>query len=280
MSEINVSTEMELERVAESQVAQVTRYEKKSIALKSEADDIDIVDDLTMKDAIAKKKEINAHINEVKDVRMDYTRVLDKVKTKFTDAEKLVLKEAEEAKSVIGKKIIGYEEAQEKLRLAEEQRINDVISSFSTNLRSLRTLKAVDERGAELKVMYKQLPEVDQSNGRVKMAFTELIVSLNERKDEIRTAEVDEIEAAKAAAKRRRQIALAEQEVDEAEKAQKKKSTPAPKSGIRKVLKFKIEDAIEVPIEYCVPSESMIRKAVNSGVTEIPGVKIWEESSF
>lgn len=43
---------------------------------------------------------------------------------------------------------------------------------------------------------------------------------------------------------------------------------------------FEIEVATAVPREYCEPVESIIRKAVQSGVRDIPGVKIYEDIKF
>jgi hypothetical protein len=47
-----------------------------------------------------------------------------------------------------------------------------------------------------------------------------------------------------------------------------------------KTWKFEIVVASAVPREYCEPAESLIRKAVASGVREIPGVKIYEDIKF
>lgn len=280
MSETGKNTETMLQPYVATQVEQITRFEKKSDALKNEAEAIEINDASALKAALDKRKEINSHIKEVSETRLSITREFDKVKTQFTDAEKRVLKPADEAKSEIGKKILDYEDEQERLRVAEANRVQEIIAKFATNVRSFRTLKSVDERGAELKAIYAELPEADQSNGEIKIAFTQTIVSLGERKDEIRTAEVDAAEAAKIAAKRRRQVAMAEQEADDKAKADAKKAVPVAKTGVRIRTKFKIVDPIEVPLEYCVPSEALIRKAIDNGVTDIPGVEITQERSF
>ena len=270
----------QIQPYVDSQVAIITDFERKSSALKAEVEAIDITDTQTLKSAMDKRKEINSHIKEVSAARMGITRKFNDVVSQFISAEKSVLKPAEEAKSAIGQKIIAYEEEQERLRLEEAKRIKEVIAKFDTNLRSLRTLKSVDERGTELKAIYAELPEADQANGEIKLAFTQQIVALGERKDEIRTAEVDAAEAAKIAAKRRREVALAEQEAEDAAKKAAKKAGPAVKTGVRMRTVFKIVAPADVPFEYCVPSETLIRKAVEAGATEIPGVEITQERSF
>lgn len=276
----NQNHEAMLQPYVDSRVAEITRYEKKSNALKSEAEAIVITDQAALKEALDKRKEITKHIKEVSDVRFSITRKFDEVKSQFIDSEKKVIAPAEAAKADIGKKIIAFEEEQERLRKLEAERISKIISQFDTNLRSLRTLKAVDERNAEIRAIYTALPEADQANGEIKVAFTQMLVKFGERKDEIRTAEVDAAEQAKIEAKRRRQVALAEQEAEDKAKAQAKKATPAAKTGVRIRTKFKITDPAEVPLEYCVPSEALIRKAIDGGVTEIPGVEITQERSF
>jgi hypothetical protein len=50
-------------------------------------------------------------------------------------------------------------------------------------------------------------------------------------------------------------------------------------ASIRKVWKFQVEDAAQVPREYLIVNESAIRRAVANGVRQIPGVNIFEEST-
>lgn len=49
-------------------------------------------------------------------------------------------------------------------------------------------------------------------------------------------------------------------------------------SRSQKVTKFEITNPKKVPREFCSPDEKKIRQATKQGVTEIPGVKIWEET--
>ena len=45
----------------------------------------------------------------------------------------------------------------------------------------------------------------------------------------------------------------------------------------RKTWKYEIIDPDLVPRELCEPSPAKLRTAVNSGIREIPGVRIYEE---
>lgn len=47
----------------------------------------------------------------------------------------------------------------------------------------------------------------------------------------------------------------------------------------KKARAFEIEAPASVPREYCEPSERLIRSAVQSGIREIPGVKIYEKDT-
>lgn len=48
---------------------------------------------------------------------------------------------------------------------------------------------------------------------------------------------------------------------------------------MRSVWKFEVTDAVKVPREYCEPSTKLIRAAVDAGVRNIEGVRIWKEET-
>ena len=48
---------------------------------------------------------------------------------------------------------------------------------------------------------------------------------------------------------------------------------------MRTVWKFEVTDAVKVPREYCEPSSKLIRAAVDAGVRNIEGVRIWPEET-
>lgn len=53
--------------------------------------------------------------------------------------------------------------------------------------------------------------------------------------------------------------------------------TESGKTTTVKVWKFEIVDAAQVPREYLEVNESLIRKAVQAGAREIPGVRIYQD---
>ncbi len=48
---------------------------------------------------------------------------------------------------------------------------------------------------------------------------------------------------------------------------------------MRTVWKFEVTDAVKVPREYCEPSSKLIHAAVDAGVRNIEGVRIWSEET-
>ncbi len=271
---------LELQEYVDTQVAQISPFKKISFELANRANLVEVTDDKSLKCAVDIRRDITKHAVAVKNARLSITRQFDEVKSQFIEAEKDVLEPAENAKTVVGNKIMDYEVEQERIRMIEERRIDEIISKFDTNVRQIRTLKAIDERGAELKAIFSTLPEVDQSNSFIKLAFTQAINSLLTRKDEIRTAEVNAIEQAKAELKRRDEVERAELEAEKTEKLAVSLQKKAPKTGIKMVTKFTITNPELVPREFCIPSDQLIREAVKNGVTNIAGILITQERSF
>lgn len=265
----------QLQEYVDSQVATISPFKIKSQELLDQAKAKEVTDDATAKEAVAIRKLITSHRTEVKNARLAITRNFDSVKSQFIDAEKDVLAPAEEALENISQKILAYQEEQERLAKEEAARVDAICTKFTTNAKSLRSQKACDEKGAELKQIFAELPEADQNHAEIKLAFTRAINELLTRKDELTTAERDEAEAAKPAAQRKR-----EQEIAEAEAAKAAKVQSTVKSGIKVKTVFTVTNPELVPRSLCEPSDKLIREAIANGLREIPGVEIREEKSF
>lgn len=270
----------ELQEFVNTQIELISPLKVVSLELAAKAESVDVKDAATVKDAVGIRKEITKHQKAVKDLRLDITRQFDEVKTQFITAEKDVLKPADDAKELVGGKILAYEAEQERLRQVEYDRVNTIIDQFTTNVRAIRTLKAADERGAELKAIYAALPATDQNNGAIKLAFAQVVNTILERKDEIRTAQVDEAEQARAVAERRGDVAIAQLEAIDTEKEIARQQKQAPKTGIKLVTRFTVTNPASVPRALCVPSDQLIREAIKNGLTQIPGIEITQEKSF
>lgn len=132
---------------------------------------------------------------------------------------------------------------------------------------------------------------------RINELFKGLAAPLLEADTMIRR-KVSEYRAAQAEIARKEQERLnklaAEQQARLDKKAEKKGveapkitapvvAAPPTKVGnvaTRKVWKFEITDAGKVPAEYLVVDETKIRRDVNAGVREIPGVRIFQDEQI
>lgn len=227
----------QLQEYVDSQVATISPFKIKSQELLEQAKAKEVTDDATAKEAVAIRKLITSHRTEVKNARLAIARNLAR---------------------------------------EEAARVEAICAKFEVNAKSLRSQKACDEKGAELKQIFAELPEADQNHAEIKLAFTKAINSLLTRKDELTNAERDAAEQAKIEAQRKREQEIAEAEAAKAAKAQK----PAVKSGIKTKTVFTVINPELVPRSLCEPSDKLIREAIANGLREIPGVEVREEKSF
>ena len=277
MAEVQKNDSEILQQFVDTELLQLTPIEQKSIELKAQADKTNVDDDSSLAEAVKLRKEITSHITGTAKLRLDITRPLDNVKAQFIEGERRVLAVAEVAKTELGKKIMTYEEEKAEAARKEQARITDIISHFSVSA-ALQTKKItpIDERGKELKTFYGELPEADQENPQVKLAFTQAINELLETRSILSKAQVDEAQAARDKAIRKAKEIEAAAEVQ----SETKKAVDAPKTGVRMRNVVTITDPAAVPREYCDPNITRIREALEAGVASIPGVTVTQERSF
>jgi len=276
MAEVQKNDNVILQQFVDSELVQLTPIEQKSIELKAQADKTNVDDDASLADAVKLRKEITSHITGTEKLRLAITRPLDNVKDQFIAGERRVLAVAQEAKTELGAKIMTYEEEKAAAARKEAARIDDIITNFNVAA-ALQTKKItpIDERGKELKAFYGELPEADQENPRVKLAFTQAINELLETRAILSKAQVDADQAARDKAFRKAK----EIEATAAVQSETKKAVAAPKTGVRMRQVITVTDALMVPREYCEPNMALIRSAIEAGVT-IPGVSVTQERSF
>lgn len=85
--------------------------------------------------------------------------------------------------------------------------------------------------------------------------------------------------------KRQEIIAKADQEREQAQldkdiKSESKAIESNKVSGARTVWKFEVTDANLVPREFLIVDETKIRKAMNAGLRELPGVRFYEDTQI
>ena len=277
MAEVQKNDSEILQQFVDTELVQLTPIELKSIELKAQADSTNVQDDASLAEAVKLRKEITSHITGTATLRLNITRPLDNVKAQFIEGERRVLEQAEVAKTELGKKILDYQEIKAEEARVEAARIDGIISHFDVSeaVRS-KKITLIDERGAALKAFYGELMETDQEIPRLKLSFTQAINELLETRAILSKAQVDEAQAARDRAIRKAK----EIEAAAAVQSETKKTVAAPKTGVRMRQVITVTDPAAVPREYCDPNMTLIRSAIEAGVTVIPGVTITNERSF
>lgn len=296
-----------LTKAEETMVAEISPFQKKSNALYEQALSVEVKDEKSLAAAVALKKEITSHRTFVKDVRLGITRKIDDLKKAIMNKEDEVLLPLDKAQTDVGEKILHYQEEQERIRAAEQARVDTLVNSVSMgDPYGLKTVEAVDTKAAEYKKVHETMAEADRELPDVKLAYTQTVNKLADRRayilEEIRQAEVraeqekkskeqseaqakiDEERAANEAKERKiqdekdrlereKQRKADEEAAEEARKKRERDEKNTVKTGVRTVTTIEITNPELVPRQYCVPSESLIREAVKAGV-EVPGVTV------
>lgn len=296
-----------LTKAEESMVAEISPFQQRSNELFDKASRQEVTDEVTLATAVAIKREITGHRTLVKEARLSITRRIDDVKKAIMNKEAEVLLPLDKAQSELGDKILTYQEEQERIRRAEQERVDNQKARVTfSDVYGLKTVEDVDAKGEQIKGIYAKMSDADQKNAEIKLAFTETINRLSDRKAYLieqeeqrkererleaeaakQSEERAKIEAEKAAAAEKERKIEAEKERLEREKQRKADEEAAEKerqereraeknqvkAGVRTVTTFEITNPDEVPREYCVPSEPLIRAAIKEGKT-VPGVTV------
>lgn len=295
-------------KAQEVMIAMLNPFEARSHELLASADLQEVASELQLRSAVAVKKQITSHRKLVNDTRMDITRRFDNVKKAIMNRESQILLPLDKAQANIGEKILTYQEEQERIRVAEAQRVSDLVDSVSiVDVYKFKFPNDVATEGARLKTVYGDMSVDDQKNGDVKLAFTQSVNRLADRKayleEEVKqetersrlaeeakkqSTERAAIEAEKATIDAKERKIAAEKERLEREKQRRLAEEKAEadhhqreyeerirvKTGARSVLSFEVTNPELVPREYCTPNDTLIRATLKDG-KEVPGVKSW-----
>jgi hypothetical protein len=294
-------------KAQEAMIAEINPFEARSHELLVSAEAQEVTSELQLRSAVAIKKQITAHRKLVSDTRLSITRRFDDIKKAIMNRESEIVLPLDKAQSNIGEKILTYQEEQEHIRIAEAQRVSDLVDSVSIeDAYKFKTPDDVATEGARLKTVYSEMSVDDQKNGDVKLAFTQSVNRLADRKayleEEIKqeaeharlaeeakkqSAERAAIEAEKAAVEAKERKIAAEKERLEREKQRRLDEEKAEadrhqreyeertrvKTGARTVMSFEVTNPELVPREYCTPNDALIRAALKDG-KEVPGVEV------
>lgn len=283
-----------LQQFTEQQIAVITPFEARSRELAAVADKIVVGDDVALKLALQLKRELTAHVNHVKDVRLELTRPLDAVSKELISREREIVGSAETAKSSLIAKIQEYEEQQERLRREEQARVQAIANDICSLYTAAMTAVQVENGRKKAKVIIAGLSADDREEPRIKVALLELNNWFTGRMNDIdaeanraakKKLEDDQTkidnEKRRVEAEARRQ-AIEKQQIA-ADLAAKAEEAGRPKSNTREEIRFEIFAPDSVPMAFCSPDERKIRryiqevKAAGEELRDAPGIRFYTE---
>ncbi len=286
--------------VKDGSLEEISPLMARSLDLQKQAEEIIVTDTESLKQAIDIKKQITAYRKEVQDKRLEITRPINDVVSQFITKEKEITLPLDKGQTAIGEKVMEYEREQERIRREEEERVSKIVERFTVTQDQVYKLSNVDtvqDEGERFKKLYGELPDADQKLPAVKLAFTESINRLADRRQYLiekaereaeaaRLAEISkqqdaeraELEAQRLAnEKKEREIAAekermereAQRKADEdaaeaARKEQEKADKTRVKTGVRMTIQFEIGNDMLVPRSLCEPSDKLIREYIQS----------------
>ncbi len=284
--------------VKDGSLEEISPLMARSLDLQKQAEEIIVTDTESLKQAIDIKKQITAYRKEVQDKRLEITRPINDVVSQFITKEKEITLPLDKGQTAIGEKVMEYEREQERIRREEEERVSKIVERFTVTQDQVYKLSNVDtvqDEGERFKKLYGELPDADQKLPAVKLAFTESINRLADRRQYLiekaereaeaaRLAEISkqqdaeraELEAQRLAnEKKEREIAAekermereAQRKADEdaaeaARKEQEKADKTRVKTGVRMTIQFEIGNDMLVPRSLCEPSDKLIREYI------------------
>lgn len=160
----------QLDKFAEKEIQELSPLMAKSLELKSEADKVVITTKDGYAEAKAKKRELVSHRTNVRDLRLTFTRKLDHVKSLFIGKQDEVLAPVIEAENLLKTKIGEWEDEQQRLKEAEEARIQAILDKLTVPAmeRKAVTRDEVLRAQAALKMELSLLDQKDRNKKAVK----------------------------------------------------------------------------------------------------------------
>lgn len=201
-------------------------------------------------------KECNNFLNEVEKQRKAITDPLQKFIKELIALATKVSKWWESAKELLKKKILDYNNRLEQKRVEEEKRIQKEQADIASQALQLQVVDMTEKEKADL-ANAKTPEEVKRIQNEIELRKFKEQKQVDAQKQEI-TQKQEELQQKQAV-------------------SSSNFSASAPK-GTYKVKVFTIVDPTKVPRAYCTVDESLIRQAVNGGITHIDGVEIKEET--
>ncbi len=236
-------------------------------------------------------KECQTVEKEIEAKRVELTKPLVDMQRQLNNLAKEVAIPTIEAKSVIKQKILAFNEEQERKRRAEEEAERKRLEEARKREEAEKKAREEAERKIreeEERKLAEKKRELEEAKKKAQQEADETSRKLAEMKakqaeEEARLeAERIKLEQDKRdleAEKARIEAEKKEAELQKEREAKEKELAKQKVKGIRKTWKYEVVDTTKVPRNFCVPSDQLIREAIKNGVREIPGVRIYSEST-
>ena len=213
--------------------------------------------------------------NYIEDKRKELTKpILDRKKA-IDDLAKSLTKELTEAVKHIREQILFYEQEQERKRLEELRRLEEerrrkeeeIRKAEEERRRKEEELRRLEEERRRQEENLRKAKE-EEERKRKEEELRRLEEERRRKEEELKRMQMEgNIEQIEHIEK------LAEIETKAAELSEKSKN-------LREVWTFEVVDISLVPREYLVLDETAVRRAIQNGVREIPGLKIFKKAQL
>lgn len=197
-------------------------------------------------------KDVQAITKKVEDLRKEIVGPYNDYVKQINALAKEFVAPVQEAKDLIKRKLVEFNDEQERIRKAREAELAQKEADALAKAEADKKAKEEEQKA--------RLDEIERTQGKQARMAEEAKLGLSDLEGD-ETPENDEL--AKIQADRER-----------LQKEQESKNV----KGTRTVTLFEVTDPNLVPRAYCIVDEGLIREAVKAGVKEIPGVKVREET--
>jgi len=241
---------------------------------------IEIVDDSTLREAIAIGKECRRVVKEVEDRRKDLLAPIRSFVEETNQLAKTASADAQEAEGVVDGKIESYntqkqiEAEREKARIAAEADAARKAQEAEERKRQAEERKRQAEEDARIEAAERAAAEKEEADGAGTAEHAQAVAQAEAEKARIEAerAERERIEAEESARRKKEQDeADAKAAVDMA-----KAQAAAKTRGVSEVWSFEVIDETKLPRECMSPDNKKIRHLILGGVREIAGVRMWK----
>ena len=239
--------------------------------------------------AVALRKQLKAIQNDVEDKRVDATKPMNEMVKAINAKAKEIEQPILDLVKQIDEKVIKWQKAEEEkaaeIRRQEQARLEAERKAREEEERKIREIEEAKRREEEARIAeQKRIAEEKMKQAQAakdeaeKKRMEEEAKIATERAQFEREKQEWEEKKRKEDEARREAEKRTQREKDQLELAQKTKAEKA--MGTKKRWVFTIENRDDVPREYMMVDERIVRDAIKNWIRIIPWIKIYEETWF